>query len=69
MIFKGEKTDNGTTNDVSGQKWNANEHKTVTIASNETYQNSGGVRYKGDNIEIYRRNLEFHVLMKDAPTF
>ncbi|WP_272869447.1 ESPR-type extended signal peptide-containing protein, partial [Glaesserella parasuis] len=69
LIFKGEKTDNGTTNDVSGQKWNANEHKTVTIASNETYQNSGGVRYKGDNIEIYRRNLEFHVLMKDAPTF
>ncbi|MFK5207232.1 ESPR-type extended signal peptide-containing protein, partial [Glaesserella parasuis] len=68
LIFKGEKTDNGTTNDVSGQKWNANEHKTVTIASNETYQN-GGVRYKGDNIEIYRRNLEFHVLMKDAPTF
>ncbi|MDO9655429.1 ESPR-type extended signal peptide-containing protein, partial [Glaesserella parasuis] len=54
LIFKGEKTDNGTTNDVSGQKWKANEDKTVTIASNETYQN-GGVRYKGDNIEIYRR--------------
>ncbi|MDP0108045.1 hypothetical protein Q7358_11315, partial [Glaesserella parasuis] len=68
LIFKGEKTDNGTTNDVSGQKWKANEDKAVTIASNETYQN-GGVRYKGDNIEIYRRNLEFHVLMKDAPTF
>ncbi|MCT8550026.1 hypothetical protein KZ380_11315, partial [Glaesserella parasuis] len=69
LIFKGEKTDNGTTNDVSGQKWKANEDKTVTIASNETYQNGGGVRYKGDNIEIYRKNLEFHVLMKDAPTF
>ncbi|MDG6408824.1 hypothetical protein QAY93_10315, partial [Glaesserella parasuis] len=68
LIFKGEKTDNGTTNDVSGQKWKANEDKTVTIASNETYQN-GGVRYKGDNIEIYRRNLEFHVLMKETPTF
>ncbi|MCT8544643.1 YadA-like family protein, partial [Glaesserella parasuis] len=68
LIFKGEKTDNGTTNDVSGQKWKANEDKTVTIASNTTYEN-GGVRYKGDNIEIYRRNLEFHVLMKDAPTF
>ncbi|MDE3945920.1 ESPR-type extended signal peptide-containing protein, partial [Glaesserella parasuis] len=68
LIFKGEKTDNGTTNDVSGQKWKANEDKTVTIASNETYQD-GGVRYKGDNIEIYRRNLEFHVLMKETPTF
>ncbi|MDO9806606.1 ESPR-type extended signal peptide-containing protein, partial [Glaesserella parasuis] len=68
LIFKGEKTDNGTTNDVLGQKWKANEDKTVTIASNETYQN-GGVRYKGDNIEIYRRNLEFHVLMKETPTF
>ncbi|MFK5194437.1 hypothetical protein ACI3PB_12930, partial [Glaesserella parasuis] len=68
LIFKGEKTDNGTTNDVSGQKWKANEDKAVTIASNETYQN-GGVRYKGDNIEIYRRNLEFHVLMKETPTF
>ncbi|MDP0343775.1 ESPR-type extended signal peptide-containing protein [Glaesserella parasuis] len=74
LTFKGEKTGTGTTNDVSGQKWNANEHKTVTIASNVTYQNGGGVRYKGDNIEIYRKNLndgntEFHVLMKDAPTF
>ncbi|MDG6776896.1 ESPR-type extended signal peptide-containing protein, partial [Glaesserella parasuis] len=68
LIFKGEKTDNGTTNDVLGQKWKANEDKTVTIKSDETYLN-GGVRYKGDNIEIYRRNLEFHVLMKDAPTF
>ncbi|MDE3962009.1 ESPR-type extended signal peptide-containing protein, partial [Glaesserella parasuis] len=69
LIFKGEKTGTGTiTNDVSGQKWKANEDKTVTIASNATYQN-GGVRYKGDNIEIYRKNLEFHVLMKDAPTF
>ncbi|MDG6370827.1 hypothetical protein QAA77_10645, partial [Glaesserella parasuis] len=68
LIFKGEKTDNGTTNDVSGQKWKANEDKTVTIKSDETYKN-GDVRYKGDNIEIYRRNLEFHVLMKDAPTF
>ncbi|MCT8835400.1 YadA-like family protein [Glaesserella parasuis] len=68
LIFKGEKTDNGTTNDVLGQKWKANEDKTVTIASNETYLN-GGVRYKGDNIEIYRRNLEFHVLMKETPTF
>ncbi|MDG6819682.1 hypothetical protein QA315_11420, partial [Glaesserella parasuis] len=64
----GEKTDNGTTNDVSGQKWKANEDKTVTIKSDETYLN-GGVRYKGDNIEIYRRNLEFHVLMKETPTF
>ncbi|MDE3996375.1 YadA-like family protein, partial [Glaesserella parasuis] len=69
LIFKGEKTDNGTTNDTSGQKWKANEDKTVTITSNATYQNGGGVRYKGDNIEIYRKNLEFHVLMKDAPTF
>ncbi|MWQ19573.1 hypothetical protein GHI36_10430 [Glaesserella parasuis] len=68
LIFKGEKTDNGTTNDVSGQKWKANEDKTVTIKSDETYLN-GGVRYKGDNIEIYRRNLEFHVLMKETPTF
>ncbi|MCT8790154.1 ESPR-type extended signal peptide-containing protein [Glaesserella parasuis] len=69
LIFKGEKTGTGTiTNDVSGQNWKANEDKTVTIASNATYQN-GGVRYKGDNIEIYRKNLEFHVLMKDAPTF
>ncbi|MDG6429615.1 hypothetical protein QAY97_11375, partial [Glaesserella parasuis] len=73
LIFKGEKTGTGTTNDVSGQKWNANEDKTVTITSNVIYQN-GGVRYKGDNIEIYRKNLndgntEFHVLMKDAPTF
>ncbi|MDP0217975.1 ESPR-type extended signal peptide-containing protein, partial [Glaesserella parasuis] len=69
LIFKGEKTGTGTTNDTSGQKWNANEDKTVTITSNATYQNGGGVRYKGDNIEIYRKNLEFHVLMKDAPTF
>ncbi|MWQ25576.1 hypothetical protein F9858_10815, partial [Glaesserella parasuis] len=68
LIFKGEKTDNGTTNDVLGQKWKANEDKTVTIKSDETYHN-GGVRYKGDNIEIYRRNLEFHVLMKETPTF
>ncbi|MCT8850205.1 hypothetical protein KZ386_10695, partial [Glaesserella parasuis] len=68
LIFKGEKTDNGTTNDVLGQKWKANEDKTVTIKSDQTYLN-GGVRYKGDNIEIYRKNLEFHVLMKDAPTF
>ncbi|MDP0293671.1 ESPR-type extended signal peptide-containing protein, partial [Glaesserella parasuis] len=68
LIFKGEKTGTGTTNDTSGQKWKANEDKTVTIKSDETYLN-GGVRYKGDNIEIYRRNLEFHVLMKDAPTF
>ncbi|MCT8537376.1 hypothetical protein KZ421_11155, partial [Glaesserella parasuis] len=73
LIFKGEKTGTGTTNDTSGQKWKANEDKTVTITSNATYQN-GGVRYKGDNIEIYRKNLndgntEFHVLMKDAPTF
>ncbi|MCT8833364.1 YadA-like family protein, partial [Glaesserella parasuis] len=73
LTFKGEKTGTGTTNDVSGQKWNANEDKTVTITSNVIYQN-GGVRYKGDNIEIYRKNLndgntEFHVLMKDAPTF
>ncbi|MEE3689348.1 ESPR-type extended signal peptide-containing protein [Glaesserella parasuis] len=69
LIFKGEKTGTGTTNDTSGQKWKANEDKTVTITSNATYQNGGGVRYKGDNIEIYRKNLEFHVLMKDAPTF
>ncbi|AGO15952.1 IgD binding protein/hemagglutinin MID [Glaesserella parasuis ZJ0906] len=74
LTFKGEKTGTGTiTNDVSGQKWNANQDKTVTITSKETYQN-GGVRYKGDNIEIYRKNLnngntEFHVLMKDTPTF
>ncbi|MDG6364506.1 hypothetical protein QAA75_10285, partial [Glaesserella parasuis] len=68
LIFKGEKTDNGTTNDVLGQKWKANEDKTVTIKSDQTYLN-GGVRYKGDNIEIYRRNLEFHVLMKETPTF
>ncbi|MFW9316696.1 ESPR-type extended signal peptide-containing protein [Glaesserella parasuis] len=73
LTFKGEKTETGATNDVSGQKWNANEDKTVTIASNETYE-SNGVRYKGDNVEIYRKNLnngntEFHVLMKDAPTF
>ncbi|MWP85463.1 hypothetical protein F9C08_05020, partial [Glaesserella parasuis] len=69
LTFKGEKTGTGTTNDTSGQKWKANEDKTVTITSNATYQNGGGVRYKGDNIEIYRKNLEFHVLMKDAPTF
>ncbi|MDG6317362.1 hypothetical protein P9953_11135, partial [Glaesserella parasuis] len=73
LTFKGEKTGTGTTNDVSGQKWKANQDKTVTITSKETYQN-GGVRYKGDNIEIYRKNLndgntEFHVLMKDTPTF
>ncbi|MWQ09203.1 collagen-like protein, partial [Glaesserella parasuis] len=68
LIFKGEKTDTGTTNDALGQKWNANKDETVTIKSDVTYQD-GGVRYKGDNIEIYRRNLEFHVLMKDAPTF
>lgn len=73
LTFKGEKTETGATNDVSGQKWNANEDKTVTIASSETYE-SNGVRYKGDNVEIYRKNLnngntEFHVLMKDAPTF
>ncbi|MDD2175759.1 ESPR-type extended signal peptide-containing protein, partial [Glaesserella parasuis] len=69
LIFKGEKTGTGTTNDASGQKWKANEDEIVTITSNATYQNGGGVRYKGDNIEIYRKNLEFHVLMKDAPTF
>ncbi|MDO9913421.1 YadA-like family protein [Glaesserella parasuis] len=74
LTFKGEKTGTGTvTADAAGHKWTANEDKTVTIASSETYEN-GSARYKGDNIEIYRKNLndgntEFHVLMKDAPTF
>ncbi|MDO9960639.1 ESPR-type extended signal peptide-containing protein [Glaesserella parasuis] len=68
LTFKGETTGNGTQTDTDGLMWDSRTDQTISIKSNQTYTNNG-VRYQGDNIEIFRTGSDFHVLMRDAPIF
>ncbi|MDP0311140.1 ESPR-type extended signal peptide-containing protein [Glaesserella parasuis] len=68
LTFKGETTGNGTQTDTDGLMWDSRTDQTISIKSNQTYTNNG-VKYQGDNIEIFRTGSDFHVLMRDAPIF